>query len=69
MKKSSKRRDPSDSTEVYNTYCSAEDRQTGLHSNWSSIAETFQSSRTGGCFNCGNLVPPDVYLLPGIDWR
>lgn len=51
---------------VYNTYCSAEDPATGVHSNWTAITATYQTARTGGCFNCGNLVPPDVALWGGF---
>ena len=51
---------------VYNTYCSAEDPVTGVHSNWTAITRTIQTARTGGCFNCGNLVPPDVYVSGGF---
>eukprot|EP00438_Fugacium_kawagutii_P010508 Skav232136 [mRNA] locus=scaffold1744:176244:179269:- [translate_table: standard] len=51
---------------VYNTYCSAEDPVTSVHSNWTAITATYQTARTGGCFNCGNLVPPDVVLWGGF---
>ena len=51
---------------VYNTYCSAEDPVTGVHSNWTAITRTIQTARTGGCFNCGNLVPPDVFVSGGF---
>ena len=51
---------------VYNTYCSAEDPVTGVHSNWTSIVATYQTARTGGCFNCGNEIPPDIFLWGGF---
>ena len=33
-------------SQVYNTYCSAEDPVTLVHSNWSAIGRTYQTART-----------------------
>ncbi|CAK9090824.1 unnamed protein product [Durusdinium trenchii] len=51
---------------VYNTYCSAEDPVTLVHSNWSAIGRTYQTARTGGCFNCGNEIPPEIFVWGGF---
>ena len=50
---------------VYNVYCSVEDPTTGRHSTWTMIAAQVFSERSAGCFDCGNLRPPSIYVRGG----
>ena len=50
---------------VYNVYCSVEDPATGNHSTWTMISTQVFSERSEGCFDCGNTLPPSIYVRGG----
>ena len=50
---------------VYNVYCSVEDRTSGNHSTWAMISAQVFSERSEGCFDCGNTLPPSIYVRGG----